>query len=115
MEDDPLEAVHELDRAVPVRYGTELVGLGQFILNMTHNPSGDADLDAENIAIAIVSALDEAGNVIAELAEESADNDVSVETLRLWSVGKCIGGPAISLGPSTPETCKAIARYRETP
>jgi hypothetical protein len=53
-----MEALQELDRMFPVRYGSdELVGLGQFILNLTENPGDDPETDAENIAIAVLVAL----------------------------------------------------------
>ena len=49
-------AIETLDRIYPVRYGSaNLVGLGSFILNITQNP-GDPETDAENIAIAVLSA-----------------------------------------------------------
>ena len=52
-----MEALQELDQMFPIRYGSgELVGLGQFILNLTQNP-GDPETDAENIAIAVLAAM----------------------------------------------------------
>lgn len=57
--DDDLDAVKELDALFPTRYGSgDLVGLGQFILNLTRHP-GDPETDAENIAIAVLGALNE--------------------------------------------------------
>jgi hypothetical protein len=57
MSDEQMESLQELDRMFPVRYGSgDLVGLGQFILNLTQNPS-DPETDAENIAIAVLLAL----------------------------------------------------------
>ena len=64
MEDeDELEAVHELDRRFPIKYGCgDLVGLGQFILNTTENP-GDPETDAENIAISVIVAFKRTSDV----------------------------------------------------
>jgi hypothetical protein len=50
-------AIAALDRLYPTKYGSgDLVGLGQFILNLTENP-GDPETDAENIAIAVLVAM----------------------------------------------------------
>lgn len=52
--------IQQLDRLYPTRYGSgDLIGLGQFILNIVENP-GDPETDAENIALAILTALDDA-------------------------------------------------------
>ena len=51
-------AIQVLDRRFPIRYGTgDLIGLGQFILNLVQHPSDDPETDAENIAIAVVGAI----------------------------------------------------------
>ena len=56
MDDEPT-AIETLDQRFPIRYGSgDLVGLGQFILNLLENP-GDPETDAENIAIAVLAAI----------------------------------------------------------
>ena len=57
MEENPLEEIGVLNRLFPFRFGSgDLVGLGNFILNLTRSP-GDPETDAENIAIAILVSL----------------------------------------------------------
>lgn len=48
--------------------------------------------------------------ILTELCEEM--EGTRDETLRLWSVGKCIGGPTAEIGPCTPRTCLAILEWR---
>ena len=48
--------------------------------------------------------------IIDELME--AFSEVSDETLSLWSAGKCIGGPEINLGVTTPKLCALILDLR---
>ena len=57
------------------------------------------------------AALNGMQGVIAELAAEAKCCGMKTETLRLWSVGKLIGGPAFSVGVATPKTCAMIAAY----
>lgn len=58
MNENEKTAIAALDRLFPTQYGSgNLTGLGQFILNLTHNPGDNPDTDAENIAIAVRDAL----------------------------------------------------------
>ena len=58
MNDYEETGIAELDRRFPVKYGSgDLVGLGQFIVNIMLAPS-DGETDAENIALAVIAAFD---------------------------------------------------------
>lgn len=52
-------ALAKLNRLFPTKFGSgDLVGLGQFILNLLLYP-GDPEIDAENIASAVLAAIQE--------------------------------------------------------
>jgi uncharacterized protein YbbK (DUF523 family) len=55
--------------------------------------------------------MDDTQNILKELAAYCQEEGLDEHTLRLWSAGKCIGGPEVRIGLETPRTCAAIADF----